>query len=166
MKALSIQQPWASLILTGVKSVENRTWKTPHRGPLLIHAGKTMDLIGLDHWPHGLSSMAAAKNGFALAGKTGLILGMVELVDCVPIQECQLDWACGPWCWLLREPRIFRRPIAYRGQLHLFDVPDESIADADPIPPHQWLTEHHAEQHAIAFGQYLRTTHGATTANE
>lgn len=40
--ALSIRQPWAWLIVNGFKDVENRTWPTPYRGPLLIHAGKTM----------------------------------------------------------------------------------------------------------------------------
>lgn len=40
--ALSIRQPWAWLIVNGLKDVENRTWATPYRGPLLIHAGKTL----------------------------------------------------------------------------------------------------------------------------
>ncbi len=40
MKALTIQQPWASLIIIGVKRFEYRSWKTSYRGPLLIHAGK------------------------------------------------------------------------------------------------------------------------------
>ena len=38
MKALSVRQPWAHLIVTGIKRVENRFWETPYRGPLLIHA--------------------------------------------------------------------------------------------------------------------------------
>ena len=37
MKALSIKPPWAGLILAGIKDIENRTWKTAYRGPLLIH---------------------------------------------------------------------------------------------------------------------------------
>lgn len=40
MKALSIKQPWAGLILLGQKPVENRTWMSGYVGPLLIHAGK------------------------------------------------------------------------------------------------------------------------------
>ena len=43
MKAISIRQPWAWLIVHGYKDVENRTWATKHRGPILIHAGKTLD---------------------------------------------------------------------------------------------------------------------------
>lgn len=40
MKALTISQPYASLIARGEKFVENRRWPTPYRGPLAIHAGK------------------------------------------------------------------------------------------------------------------------------
>ena len=38
---VSVRQPWADLLVSGIKSVENRSWKCAHRGPLLIHAGKT-----------------------------------------------------------------------------------------------------------------------------
>ena len=53
MKALSIKQPWAWAIIHAGKNVENRTWATSYRGPLLIHAGKTFDHEGyqwiMDH---------------------------------------------------------------------------------------------------------------------
>ena len=42
MKAITISQPWAHLIVRGEKRVENRTWPTEHRGPLAIHAGKSL----------------------------------------------------------------------------------------------------------------------------
>lgn len=41
MKALTIRQPWASLIAHGVKTIETRSWSTEYRGPLAIHAGKS-----------------------------------------------------------------------------------------------------------------------------
>lgn len=43
MKTLTIKQPWASLIALGEKKIETRSWRTKYRGPLLIHAGKTID---------------------------------------------------------------------------------------------------------------------------
>jgi len=43
MKILSIRQPWAALIVSGAKDVENRTWPTRYRGPLLVHAAKRSD---------------------------------------------------------------------------------------------------------------------------
>lgn len=42
MKALSIRQPWAWLIVNGHKDIENRSWPTRYRGPVLIHAAKGM----------------------------------------------------------------------------------------------------------------------------
>ena len=46
MKALSIRQPWAWAIIHAGKDVENRPWGTRYRGPLLIHASKTLDQEG------------------------------------------------------------------------------------------------------------------------
>ena len=42
MKALTITQPWATLIAIGAKRFETRGWSTPYRGPLAIHAGKNL----------------------------------------------------------------------------------------------------------------------------
>jgi hypothetical protein len=42
-KVLSVKQPWASLIVLGIKDVENRFWHTSHLGRLLIHASKEWD---------------------------------------------------------------------------------------------------------------------------
>jgi hypothetical protein len=42
MKALSIRQPWAWLIVHGWKDVENRNWQTKHRGRFLVHAAQGM----------------------------------------------------------------------------------------------------------------------------
>ena len=39
IRVLSIRQPWAELIVSGVKRIENRSWSTNYRGPVLIHAG-------------------------------------------------------------------------------------------------------------------------------
>jgi activating signal cointegrator 1 len=43
MKAITIIQPWATLIALGEKKFETRSWATKHRGPLAIHAGKKID---------------------------------------------------------------------------------------------------------------------------
>lgn len=43
MKVLSIRQPWAWLIMTGLKDIENRTWNTDFRGRFAIHASKKFD---------------------------------------------------------------------------------------------------------------------------
>lgn len=45
MKIVSVKQPWASLIVRGVKDIENRSWSTIYRGPLLVHASLKPDQI-------------------------------------------------------------------------------------------------------------------------
>jgi len=40
MRALTIHQPWASLIAAGLKTIETRAWATKHRGQIVIHAGQ------------------------------------------------------------------------------------------------------------------------------
>jgi hypothetical protein len=56
LKALTIRQPWASLIIAGIKDVENRTWSTGYRGELVIHAGRSVDRAGLTEY--GTSSLS------------------------------------------------------------------------------------------------------------
>lgn len=43
MKAITIKQPWATLIALGLKEFETRSWATKYRGPIAIHAGKSLD---------------------------------------------------------------------------------------------------------------------------
>jgi hypothetical protein len=51
MKALSLHQPWASLIGLGVKTIETRSWSTKYRGPLAVHASlRRPPYTHLDHW--------------------------------------------------------------------------------------------------------------------
>lgn len=68
MKCISIKQPWAWLITSGVKDVENRTWKTDYRGDILIHAGQSFDFDCIE-WlmDNGLKEIAVA-----IAGRFGI----------------------------------------------------------------------------------------------
>src|SRR5829696_3543555 len=84
MKAVSIHQPWAWAILHAGKDVENRTWRTHHRGPLLIHAArsrKSYNRQDAAQWPalYGVELPAWTEL------TTGAILGVVEVIDCVPV---------------------------------------------------------------------------------
>ena len=56
MKAITVIQPWASLLAEGAKLYETRSWKTNYRGEILIHAGKKDPLFGMSQWvtKHGL----------------------------------------------------------------------------------------------------------------
>jgi hypothetical protein len=116
VRAITIRQPWAELIVRGEKDVENRSWRTHHRGPLLIHAG--MQAYRESFADHGVSDDA----------ERGAIIGVVEVVDCT--QERSSRWhEEGQWGWYLTRAKRFRKPIRLKGRRGLFDVPDRKVAE-------------------------------------
>lgn len=116
MKAITICQPFAHWIITGEKLIENRTWETSYRGPLLIHAGVSRKFLLEED---DVESMTF-----------GAIIGICELVDCVPLRKVKKrPHAEGPFCFLLDNVHQFPDPIPYRGQLNIYNV-DESIVRA------------------------------------
>jgi ASCH domain-containing protein len=109
--ALSIKQPWASLIIHGFKDVENRSWSTTYRGPLLIHAGLREDQEG---WHTLFNRHLRLPEDPPLGG----IIGCVTLHDCV--RNYPSSWAIpDQWHWILRDahPLPFQR---CKGKLGLF----------------------------------------------
>jgi len=119
MLALSVRQPWASLIVLGIQRVENRSWATRHRGRLAIHASARPDDQGGSELPDGLAVAELP---------LGAIIGVVTLTDCVPIEDLPAalrddPHAQGPWCWILADPKPLARPIMCKGRLKLWDVP-------------------------------------------
>lgn len=76
MYALSLKQPWAALVLHGLKSIEIRKWATTLRGPILLHAAKVDDAR-----PEGWAMLTAdAKPAAELRGG---IIGQLEVIDCL-----------------------------------------------------------------------------------
>lgn len=127
MKCISIKQPWAWLIFHG-KEVENRTWKHPHRGPLLIHAGKAFDWEGYDWVRLNASSLISLLPKYSEI-KKGYIIGRVNMIDCVTSHPS--PYFFGPYGFLFADPVEFREPIPYKGKLGLFEVPEEIIKTDD-----------------------------------
>ncbi len=136
MKALSIRQPWASLIVLGLKDIENRTWSSRYRGPVLVHASKGMtrtehedaiefaiDAIRAAPPKSGLfggaKTIALGELGFAFdALPRGGIIGSVEIVDCVAYSES--PWYVGDYGFVLQNPK----PLPFtplKGALGFFD---------------------------------------------
>ena len=76
MKALSFRQPWAELILQGRKTMDLRTYRTSHRGPLAIHASRKVERDAC--LEHGLDPDNLEAGG---------VVGVVELVDVIPLTE-------------------------------------------------------------------------------
>lgn len=131
MKILSIRQPWAYLIVNGIKDLENRDWQTRFRGPLLIHAGKQFDSDGIG-WILSKLDEAEQKR-FSLDRASyplGGIVGIVKMVNCVTASESR--WFVGEygWCFERAQPLPF---MPLRGSLGLFESPSEIVAQVREV---------------------------------
>lgn len=126
MKALTICQPYAEMIALGEKVIENRTWPTIYRGPLLIHAGKSKNWLEADdkaEYPEMVF---------------GAIVARAELYDCVRVQDLLAAYkddphANGPWCWLLRNVERLPQPIPHKGALGLWEFDTSTRAWDEPF---------------------------------
>ena len=100
MKALSIQHPWASLIINGYKRVENRTRSTKYRGPVLIHAGKKIDDVAMVSVNRGYHPVVNARCNYQnMDFPIGGIIGQATIVDCVT--ELDDPYFVGPYGFIL-----------------------------------------------------------------
>lgn len=114
MKILTVCQPYASLIVSGQKLIENRTWKTNYHGPLAIHAGASNKYLCT--WHCRLDATLPDPMPFSA------ILGVVDLIDCVTFADAYVKYPqlCGvhregPFCWILSNPRRLDAPIEGTG---------------------------------------------------
>ncbi len=76
MKAITIKQPWATLIAEGYKEYEFRIWKTKYRGDILIHAGKGIDKKAMERFKH-----------LGLEYPIGKIIAKATITDCIYVDE-------------------------------------------------------------------------------
>src|SRR5690348_12363065 len=139
MRALSLWQPWASLWCSSRKVHETRHWQCSHRGWLLAHAAKHFEKdFALDD-PLGVILDDEFGSDWTLNLPTGALIGMVNVVDCVPTRRRigdaaanDDDRACGDFsggrfAWKRDEFRLFDQPIPHRGAQGIFNVPDDLI---------------------------------------
>ena len=139
MLALSLWQPWASLVALRVKRCETRSWSMAHRGHLLIHAARRkMDDVGL----RLLKRLAADRDSRVRAAARQILadpaygaLGCrVTVMDCRPTvgaTTSELEWSLGDWrggryALEMGELVPFAKPISCRGRQGLWmqDVPN------------------------------------------
>lgn len=122
MRALSIRQPWAWLIVNGHKPVENRDWATEYRGDLLIHASKSLVIHEFELHCQQVHDWFGITVPDDLA--RGGIVGRVNLTNCVT--ELDSLWFTGPHGFLLSDaqPLPF---VAFKGQLGFFHVPAYAV---------------------------------------
>jgi len=121
MKAISIRQPWAWLIVHGGKDIENRSWETAYRGPLLIHAARTMIADDYDTCYHFclFNDLPTPPPFHFFYPHLGGVVGAALLVDCV--QESASPWFMGEWGFVLTQ----QEPIDFyqcKGQLGIFNL--------------------------------------------
>ena len=125
MKVLTVKQPWADLIVSGVKDIENRTWRTNYRGRILIHSAQSVTpREELRAYP--LPALRRAVGQSCESGDeylTSSIIGSVEITDCV--MNHPSEWAeQGVWNWVLSNPQKYDVPIKnVRGKLSIWDYP-------------------------------------------
>lgn len=137
MKAISLWQPWATLMAIGAKTNETRSWSTTHRGPLAIHAAKRWTRAQRDmaNHPRFRKTLNAAGIYALDLLPRGALLCVVDLVDVVSSNEIRdvisLDEACfgdyspDRFIWTTKLLRVLFRPVPLRGHQGLFNI-DES----------------------------------------
>ena len=134
MKALSLLQPWASLVVIGLKTIETRSWTTKYRGDLLIHAsqGKAGSIFASEP-PSTKYIKDFSKLPF------GFIIGRVTLTNIMRMEKLDEDdvvlnrltfeekafgeYSSGRYAWLLEEPVQFDVPLPARGMINLWEYP-------------------------------------------
>lgn len=128
LKAISIRQPWAWLIVNGYKDIENRIWTANLRGPALIHAGQSKS----DTTTEALAYIKRKYRVTNLPDKfeTGGIVGIAEITDCV--ERHRSKWFEGPFGWTIANAR--RLPFkSVKGQLKIFNPTTTLSSKSRPI---------------------------------
>ena len=124
MKVLTIKQPWASLIMLGLKKYEFRSWKTEYRGELLIHAGKGIDKDGMERLKKYIPEDIPYEG----------IIGKVKLIDCIKtssefydkVQKENKDIYAKSvfnqdYAWQMEVIEVYDNPIKVKGKLRLWN---------------------------------------------
>jgi hypothetical protein len=141
-KCISMHQPWASLLVAGIKTVEGRSWSTKHRGPLWIAStAKKCDRATLDRvradWAASGASQGAVS--FPAAFPAASLLGRVDVSDCLERSEWQRRVQCGTmpdepndsaFLFVCEHPRPLTQPLPVKGLHRIWSLPVETAAAA------------------------------------
>lgn len=129
MRAITVHQPWADLLVSGTKTEIGRSWKISHRGPLAIHASLKVD-------QDACSDQGINPDNLT----TGAIVGHVNLFDIVKVDDNNpktqslnqsISKSKGKTCyqWLFNNPQPLENPVPATGRKGIFHVPDELFSD-------------------------------------
>lgn len=124
MKALTITNPWAWLVVYGFKPIENRDWQISYRGPLVIHAGRKCGQEQQDAYMHVQHQFPHIRMPKLRDMPGGGIVGLVELVDVVTVSDS--PWFRGKFGHVFANPRPCQF-MPMLGKQGLFPVPASSV---------------------------------------
>lgn len=126
MKALSIKQPWASLIVHGIKDIENRTWKTNYRGRIYIHSSikeYSIDRVLDQDQLNCVNSKWEVGNYPDMPASA--IIGEVDILDCVVNYGsvwAEKSTSKTIYNWVLKNAEVYDQPILnIKGKLSLWE---------------------------------------------
>lgn len=149
MKAVSLIQPYASAVPLGLKRIETRSWRTHYRGPIAIHASKTMPCRLGETLEIGTVTVERDRGGLLLRGPElawpyrlpqGAIVALANLyevrptdsIECAPADDERPwgDYSAGRFAWCLNCVERLRTPIPAAGSLGLWDwTPPEGLLE-------------------------------------
>jgi activating signal cointegrator 1 len=138
LKVLSMIQPWALLFVLGESQFETRTWRTHYRGPLAIHTSQKFDKSVVEH---KAIQFLLHKHGYTTETlPTGMIIGKVELINCLKVVENHQTWAIledgrmvadneyflgdyrvGNYAWEVKNREMLDHFIPAKGKLGLWE---------------------------------------------
>ena len=140
MKAITLTQPWATLVALGEKKIETRGWACDYRGPLAIHAAKSYrkrEFADLTHRepfysalrPSGIYSYPELDCGNVLAVTWIVDCRRTEMMTAISNKERAFgDYNFGRWALILGEvARI--KPISAKGSLGLWEWKCDPLVD-------------------------------------
>lgn len=120
MKAISLWQPWASLMALGEKKIETRHWQIRHTGPIAIHAAKKLVRIDDPHFYDALN-----RHGLLYGDlPRGAVLCYFQHINCKRITSHNApgfperafgDYTPGRYMWTMQELVVLPEPFAIRG---------------------------------------------------
>ena len=160
MKALTLTQPYATLVAIGAKRIETRSWATSYRGPLAIHAGAGLGPVGGKGGLWELCTRPPFSTVLLNSLPLGAVVAMARLVDCCPMacwyeqwsgepdtleigyirhglrvavddrERAFGDYSPGRYAWLLADVRPLAEPIPAKGALGLWEWEPQERAAA------------------------------------
>lgn len=153
VKALTVWQPYASLLALEEKEFETRGWATKYRGPLAIHAAAkkwepwkddvfqfekeyTQTIKGF------LQTQIASKEIEERILPYGAVIALAELVDVVPAAKAEIsdkerylgDWSRGRFGWRMKiVANLIHEPVKYKGAQGLWNLPVSVLGAAEQM---------------------------------